>query len=655
MVMRLAPPDSAAVYARISHDPSGERLGVQRQEADCLDEAKRRGWNIAQVYVDDDLSAYDTKKPRPAYQRLLSDIQLGRRDGVMIWRLDRLHRQPRELEEFIVLCDKHHVALATVTGDVDLATSQGRLLARAWGAFAAHECDVRIERQERANLERARSGIMGGRYRTYGYKDDGRTVMAAEAAVLKEAAVRILSGASLRSICADLNQRRIPSAHKTLWHGSVLKNMLANPRLAGWSTYRGDVVGNGTWKAILTRAQSDRLRATFADPARLSRDGPRRCFLLTGVLRCGRCGGRMKGARDEHKTPRYECARRPGRKWCGGLSIHMRDLNAAFLDQAFERLDSTALPATLERGQLNDANWRRARSELEAAEGRLRSIARDYAAEFLTRQEWQSVRPVLMARVNATRAALRQDRAENVVLEFVGDAEQLRRTWDDLPPSRQRAIAAALVEEVVIWPAPSTRPQSSDRMLIWWRGEPRPKTPRGARMGIPERRAAGQFDRCSVTGCTEPYVAKGFCSLHRQRIKAHGAPGAAGRTRVAPYRGTNCSADGCERVARSVGRCAQHYAKWIRDDPARPRCHAPSCDRSAHAGGWCLMHYKRLKRTGTTDGVRPRAQRWAEPDPERAVTDGFRTLRRSDGLPENVPLNAKPSSGRETHRQRRRR
>ena len=168
--MRAGSPKSAAIYTRISHDPSGERLGVQRQEADCLEEAKRRGWSVARVYIDDDFSAFNPKKPRPEYQQLLTDIQGGLRDGVMIWRLDRLHRQPRELEEFIVLCDKHQVALATVTGDVDLATSQGRLLARAWGAFAAHECDVRIERQQRANLERARNGIIGGRQRLFGYK-----------------------------------------------------------------------------------------------------------------------------------------------------------------------------------------------------------------------------------------------------------------------------------------------------------------------------------------------------------------------------------------------------------------------------------------------------------------------------------------------------
>jgi DNA invertase Pin-like site-specific DNA recombinase len=78
----------------------------------------------------------------------------------MIWRLDRLHRQPRELEEFIVLCDKHHVSLATVTSDVDLSTNQGRLLAR-WGALSQPtKSEIKSERMTRANLERARRGIM---------------------------------------------------------------------------------------------------------------------------------------------------------------------------------------------------------------------------------------------------------------------------------------------------------------------------------------------------------------------------------------------------------------------------------------------------------------------------------------------------------------
>jgi site-specific DNA recombinase len=68
-------------------------------------------WEVAGIYIDDDWSAFSTRKPRPEYQRLLRDIQEGGVDGVLIWRLDRLHRQPRELEESIVITDNTRLRL----------------------------------------------------------------------------------------------------------------------------------------------------------------------------------------------------------------------------------------------------------------------------------------------------------------------------------------------------------------------------------------------------------------------------------------------------------------------------------------------------------------------------------------------------------------
>lgn len=55
-----------AVYARISQDRSGDELGVTRQLEDCRAEAERRGWTVAEEYVDDDVSAFSGRK-RPAY------------------------------------------------------------------------------------------------------------------------------------------------------------------------------------------------------------------------------------------------------------------------------------------------------------------------------------------------------------------------------------------------------------------------------------------------------------------------------------------------------------------------------------------------------------------------------------------------------------
>src|SRR5690554_1503754 len=108
---------AVAVYARISQDRSGDELGVRRQLEDCRVEAERRGWTVAQEYVDDDVSAYSGKK-RPAYEQMLTDLAEGRRDAVMVWHMDRLHRRPIELERFFEVCTRAGVTdVVTLFGD----------------------------------------------------------------------------------------------------------------------------------------------------------------------------------------------------------------------------------------------------------------------------------------------------------------------------------------------------------------------------------------------------------------------------------------------------------------------------------------------------------------------------------------------------------
>jgi len=109
-----------AIYARISDDRDGDRLGVGRQLEDCRALAERKGWTVVDEYVDNDISAYK-RRVRPAYRQMLADISEGLIDGLVVYHLDRLHRQPRELEEFFDVCDQAGVSdLASVTGDVDL-------------------------------------------------------------------------------------------------------------------------------------------------------------------------------------------------------------------------------------------------------------------------------------------------------------------------------------------------------------------------------------------------------------------------------------------------------------------------------------------------------------------------------------------------------
>lgn len=149
------------MYLRISEDANRTGLGVERQRQDCQALASDRGWTVVKVYEDNDVSASSGRK-RPQYEAMLEDIRQGRIDGVIVWDVDRLTRMPRELEDVIDLADQHGLALASVGGDIDLATPQGRMTARLKGAVARHEVEQASRRIQRKNQQRAEAGLPHG-------------------------------------------------------------------------------------------------------------------------------------------------------------------------------------------------------------------------------------------------------------------------------------------------------------------------------------------------------------------------------------------------------------------------------------------------------------------------------------------------------------
>ncbi|MFH2071417.1 MAG: recombinase family protein, partial [Actinomycetota bacterium] len=87
-------PRRAGIYLRISSDPEGLRLGVQRQFEDCERICAQHGWEVTDVYEDNDRSAY-RGKPRPEYERMLDDLRSGRINAVAVYAQDRLTRHPK--------------------------------------------------------------------------------------------------------------------------------------------------------------------------------------------------------------------------------------------------------------------------------------------------------------------------------------------------------------------------------------------------------------------------------------------------------------------------------------------------------------------------------------------------------------------------------
>src|SRR5438128_354298 len=166
-------PKAAAIYARISSDPEGTALGVTRQLDDCRALADSLGWTVKHEYVDNDASAF-SGKPRPEYLQMLADVADGYADAVIVYNIDRLTRQPAELEHFHrVVTDAGVNQVRFVTGDTDLSTIEGLTMARVIGAFSAGE-SAKIGRRVRRKMEQvaAEGRPHGGAYRPFGYADD---------------------------------------------------------------------------------------------------------------------------------------------------------------------------------------------------------------------------------------------------------------------------------------------------------------------------------------------------------------------------------------------------------------------------------------------------------------------------------------------------
>lgn len=461
---------SVAIYARISQDRDGERLGVTRQLEDCRAEAAKRGWTVAAEYVDDDVSAFKGAR-RPAYERMLGDIVSGARDAVIVWHLDRLHRQPIELEGFKQACDSVGLGtLVTLHGDVQLDSGDGMFLARIMAAMASNESAAKSRRGKRQILQRAQAGRPhGGGNRPYGYEADRVTVIPDEARVMANLAERTLAGQSLTSLCRWLADNQVPTVMGKEWRTPTLRGLLLNPRYAGLRALNGEVVGPATWPAIITTTQHERLVTLLTDPTRRT-NRTARSYLLSGMCRCSKCGTKLYSQSDPEHGRRYLCKSGPDFGGCGKTSITATPVELMVVDLVLYRLDTPELAQALTAQAPDPEQATRLRDQIDADTQRLDELMVMYTDGKLSAQLLQPATQRLEARREANRRELTRLANSTDIDGLIGQGTALRAQWPTLNLDRQRAIVRTILSHVTILPAiPGVRTVSPDRLDPFWR------------------------------------------------------------------------------------------------------------------------------------------------------------------------------------------
>lgn len=455
----------AAIYARISKDSEGTELGVSRQREDCRREAQRRGWEVVEEYVDNDVSA-TRSKVRPEYQRMLRDIRAGHVEAVVVWAVDRLTRTPRELEDVIDLADKYGLAFANVGGTIDLSNPEGRAMARQMGTFARLEVENQAKRLRRKFQEKAEKGEPHG-YAPYGYERvDGVNVLVPEQAeIVREAARRVLARESLRSIVADFNKREIHGPKAQLWNSTILRQILLRPTNAGLRQYQGRIVGPAKVDApILSEDTFHALTALLRDASRRSNHvGPGFKYLLSGIAVCGLCGARMRRQMGrvqggKRQPPSYQCAS------CFKVRRNQERVDAVVRAAMIARLSK---PDAIDLFNVeNAAEIRELEQRITAIDSKLAIAADQFAEDTITGEQLKRITSKLRTERESLQRRVDVSRPNPTLAAVVGVDAGGR--WDALPLEARRE-AVELLMTVTIHPAGSGRPFDPEDVVVEWR------------------------------------------------------------------------------------------------------------------------------------------------------------------------------------------
>jgi site-specific DNA recombinase len=475
----MSPPETltstglrGVIYARISEDRFDEAEGVERQIEDCRKLAAARGVEVVAVYTDNDRSAM--KGPRPDYDRMMQFVQSGGTDVILAKRTDRVYRRLTELVTLTDVLKRANVPVWSVSsGDVDLATADGRLHANLLGSVAQHESEVKAERVRDSAIQRASKGRFSGGQRRFGYQHsstrlkvvhrNGESIerhlpsgelvlIPAEAEAIEWAYRHVAQGGSLEAVVREWKSRGLVGPQGAKFTGVAVRDVLLRPMNGGLRSYKGTILpGQTEAPAIIDSDTWHAVVAILTDPARRTTVGRPATTLLAPVLRCAICEGRMSGKSRGHGKDRgpkeliYMCR-------TGHVSRLRHKLDAEVGEIVVQYLQANA--ATLRRPSAASATIAKASKEAEA----LRERIAGYPAIADT------LDPIdFAAAVNTTRAKLAAITKNTVatsgipVTSAMVHADDIAGEWAASDVERKRAVIKENVARIEVGPGISGR------------------------------------------------------------------------------------------------------------------------------------------------------------------------------------------------------
>lgn len=343
-----------AIYTRVSTDE-------QAREGLSLDEQKNRlesyfyamGWNQSlRYFIDEGFSAKNIK--RPQLQALIEAVKDDQISKVIVTKLDRFSRKLQDLLILIELFQSHGVSFISISESFDTNTPSGRLTLQVLGAVAEFERE-RIRERVIDNMFHAAKKGQWLTQPPFGYKlvDKELVIDENEAKVVRRIfSLYLEDNLGFYAIAKLLNEEGVPSSTGKEWWNRTIKLMLTNPAYKGttvWNRKNGSspkraendvekwIIQENTHISIIDPEIWERVQIKSQERSLPSRS-QRSSYLLSGLLKCGLCGGGMSHDRAGSKNSKYgvyRCSANKNKGTCSGKVYRANELEQFFKESLY--------------------------------------------------------------------------------------------------------------------------------------------------------------------------------------------------------------------------------------------------------------------------------------------------------------------------------
>lgn len=282
------------LYVRVStQEQAKEGYSIDEQIERLKDYCKAMGWIIVKIYTDAGFSGASTD--RPALQDMIKDIEAGKGNSVVVYKLDRLSRSQKDtlslIEDSFLA---HKVDFVSMTENFDTSTPFGRAMIGILSVFAQLEREQIKERMGMGKEGRAKDGKWhGGGYVPIGYDyTDGELVINEfEAMQIREIHKLYQEGKAFNAIDGIFAERGYTQKHGK-WHTKRIKEAMLNELYIGKITYNGQVY-DGTHEPIIDNETYKKSIALYQsrDYSHCKNHG--RTTYLGSLIYCKHCGARF--------------------------------------------------------------------------------------------------------------------------------------------------------------------------------------------------------------------------------------------------------------------------------------------------------------------------------------------------------------------------